>query len=60
METTTKTTGDERARAIAKRLRSRIKASADGWHFAGTTSGVEFHRARIWNANARLAALEGR
>ncbi len=55
MATTTTTTG--RALALAKRLRSRIIASADGWHFAGSDAAVDFHRARIWNSNGRLAWL---
>ncbi len=53
----TTTTSTKRARQIAARLRSRIIASADGWHFAGSDAAVEFHRARIWNANGRLAWL---
>jgi len=57
MATTTKTTRNERALVLAKRLRSRIIASADGWHFAGSDAAVEFHRARIWNSNGRLAQL---
>ncbi len=55
MATTTTTT--RRALALAKRLRSRIRASADGWHFARSGSAVEFHRARIWISNGRLAWL---
>ncbi len=57
METTTATTGNDRALVLAKRLRSRIIASADGWHFAGSEAAVDFHRARIWNSNGRLAWL---
>lgn len=68
MKTTQKTTTESmhparyvrrmrRAQTVAKRLRLRVVASADGWHFAGSEGAVEFHRARIWSANARLAVM---